>query len=87
MEATEKLYHGMYCEVTREQSIELLLMEGCIMFPRNYVDPIFKTFERVYALNRIHTGIVLSGIKHGDYITEIPYSDFKQRLFNTVNNK
>lgn len=82
----ETLEHGMYCEVTREQAVELLTIDGFVV-PEWYAGDFFLgKHDNVYArLDKI--GIVLSGIVHGDMTRHLQFPDFRQRLINTVNNK
>jgi hypothetical protein len=79
------LSHGDYCEVTREQAVELLTIEN-YKPAEDYVDQFFgddKWYDQVCILSGEH-GIVLSGIKHSRYSKELPFPDFKERLVNTV---
>lgn len=87
----ETLEHGMYCEVTREQAIELLTIEG-FEYAAHYAGGWHDSGLLKYARydDRIASDdgeILLSGIIHGDMYEQLPFPDFKQRLINTVNNK
>lgn len=82
------LSHGMYCEVTREQAVELLTIEGQLTRPRQYVEPIFNVFENALGTGTIRfdesNGLVASFLSHGDHSKLLQFADFKQRLVNTV---
>lgn len=77
----------MYCEVTREQAVELLTIEGQVR-PEHYINlEEYGVFGIKYIWIDSITGLILSGITHGEMKNELPFPDFKQRLVNTINNK
>jgi hypothetical protein len=79
------LQHGDYCEVTREQAIELLIIEAPLHDPINsgYIAMYFGKYTNVF-IRFDGDQILLSGFKHGAYVQQLPFDDFKQRLVNTV---
>lgn len=89
METTEKLSHGMYCDVTREQAVELLTIEGDVKIDSmsEYVTEFFNEISTAHILYMEYIGCILSFDKHGDFNNKLPFPDFKERLVNTVNNK
>lgn len=79
-----RLQHGDYCEVTEEQAIELLTIEGDLINPRSYVRPVFNTSLIIHSVYKEDIGIVLSGFPNGDEMNKIDFSDFRARLINTM---
>lgn len=78
----DKLQIGDYCEVTREQAIELLEIEG-YSTPESYVEPFVK-YDKIYAWWHSMKSIILSGFLTDGPGDELSFPDFKQRLINTV---
>jgi hypothetical protein len=73
------LSHGDYCEVTREQAVELLTIENEV--DAEFYSSIEPVINYVWVNNK---DIMLSGTKHGEMKTFITFSELKQRLVNTV---
>lgn len=83
----ETLEHGDYCEVTREQAVELLTIEKYDAID-DYLYQFFgrdKIYVNVF-MRCYDDEIVLSAYKYSQY-DKLPFADFRQRLINTVNNK
>lgn len=88
METTETLEHGDYCEVTREQAVELLTIERYDAID-DYLYQFFgrdKIYVNVF-MRYYGDEIVLSAYEYSQYDRPLPFADFRQRLINTVNQK
>lgn len=84
----EKLQTGDYCEVTREQAIELLTIEG-YEHPDHYAGGWHDSGNLKYAryegeIASNNGEILLAGMVHWDFQNKFTFEDFKQRLINTV---
>lgn len=84
----DKLQTGDYCEVTREQAIQLLNIEH-YGSPEAYCNEFFgkPEYPKVWVRANDNLRVTLSAMMHGGYVTERSFEDFKQRLINTVKNK
>lgn len=89
METTETLEQGMYCEVTREQAVELYEIENRL--PTVVAELLTNTYvnrgKGLFAWWDEEHGIIIGSYHHGDMSKTISFADFRQRLINTVNNK
>lgn len=79
----DKLQTGDYCEVTREQAVELLTIEGAVPVD-HYISLEEHTVYGIKYAYQSFDGVILTGITHGGTTNIIPFPDFKQRLINTV---
>lgn len=81
-----QLQNGDFCEVTREESIELLSLEtGRFTRPDWYANDFYDgRFKKVY-IRQDEIGLILSGVLFSVHKTEFIFQDFKQRLINTSN--
>lgn len=85
----EKLQTGDYCDVTREQTIELFKLEGrwSVHFEKIYIDEFYDSGFKLVNIRYDDIGLILSGVTHGYHKQKITFEDLKQRLINTVKNK
>lgn len=77
-----KLQTGDYCEVMREQAIDILNIEG-YSTPEAYVEPFVK-YDKIYAWWHSRMSIIISGFLTDGPGDELSFPDFKQRLINTL---